>query len=43
MGNGAADSAAGSILSMFDFSHRHRSGPPNSALFLSAKTGDVRR
>jgi phospholipase C len=39
LGNGAADNAAGSILSMFDFSHHrhHRFTAPNSALILSAR------
>jgi hypothetical protein len=34
LGNGAADTSAGSILSMFDF---HR---PNSPLFLDSTTGE---
>jgi phospholipase C len=38
MGNGAADAAAGSIGSMFDFR-----GRPNSPLFLSVSTGQVER
>jgi phospholipase C len=37
MGNGAADAAAGSILSMFDFSAKSGSNPP---LFLSPSTGE---
>jgi phospholipase C len=36
LGNGAADSPAGSILSMFDFSH----GPSNQRLFLNPSTGE---
>jgi len=36
MGNGAADAASGSILSMFNFSARHA----NRALFLSPATGE---
>jgi phospholipase C len=36
MGNGAADTAAGSILSMFDFRH---SAPPNHRMFLNPATG----
>ena len=36
MGNGAADTAAGSILSMFDFRH---SAPPNHLMFLNPATG----
>ncbi len=36
LGNGAADTAAGSLQSMFDFSH----GPPNGKLFLSPTTGE---
>jgi hypothetical protein len=37
MGNGASDTAAGSILSMFDFSHAE---PPNGQLFLNPATGE---
>jgi phospholipase C len=37
LGNGAADDAAGSLLSMFDFAHHTA---PNKALFLSLKTGE---
>ena len=36
LGNGAADAMAGSILSMFDFSHKN---PPNGRLFLNPSTG----
>ena len=36
MGNGAADTAAGSLLSMFDFRH---DAPPNRPLFLNPTTG----
>jgi phospholipase C len=36
LGNGAADTAAGSILSMFDFSSKHANRP----LFLSPVTGE---
>jgi phospholipase C len=37
LGNGAADTAAGSILSMFDFQAGH---PTNQALFLDPSTGE---
>jgi phospholipase C len=37
MGNGAADTAAGSILSMFNFTP---AAPPNKALFLNPSTGE---
>jgi phospholipase C len=37
LGNGAADSAAGSILSMFNFSAK---SPPNTALYLNPATGE---
>ena len=37
LGNGAADTAAGSILSMFNFQAGH---PTNRALFLNPATGE---
>jgi hypothetical protein len=37
LGNGAADTAAGSILSMFNFTP---GTPPNKALFLNPATGE---
>jgi phospholipase C len=37
LGNGAADTPAGSLMSMFDFSHN---GPQNGRLFLSPTTGE---
>ncbi len=39
LGNGAADTAAGSILSMFDFNSQY-GNPPNHALFLNPSTGE---
>jgi phospholipase C len=37
LGNGAADTAAGSLLNMFDFS---QAGPQNGTLFLNPTTGE---
>ena len=39
LGNGAADTAAGSILSMFNFNSK-AGNPPNHALFLNPSTGE---
>jgi phospholipase C len=39
LGNGAADTAAGSIMSMFNFKSK-AGNPPNHALFLSPSTGE---
>jgi phospholipase C len=37
LGNGAADTRAGSIMPMFDFSGKT---PPNGSLFLDPTTGE---
>jgi phospholipase C len=43
LGNGAADTAAGSIMPLFDFGQNaqgNQNGPPNGRLFLDPSTGE---